>query len=111
MWAVAAAVAAGALVNTPFRNDDNDDNEDDNDNDFAAFFVNCSFTALFFVFLNVRFALCAFFNFSFFFFLVLAMRAVAVVAVVVAVCTVAAAAAVLAAVAVVVYYPFRNLVL
>ena len=128
MWAVAAVSVAGSLGLSPFRYDDDDDDEDDNDINFAAFFINCSFTCLFFVFLNALFPLCAFFTFSLLLFYVVAAAAAAgapatvvlgvvvavalFVAVVVAVVlAVGATAAASTAVGAPGYSPFRNLVL
>jgi hypothetical protein len=45
---VGADLAEGTLGLSPVRYDDDDDSKDGND--FAAFFVNCSFTALFLLF-------------------------------------------------------------
>ncbi len=92
--------AEGSLGLSPVRYDDNNDKEDDNN--FAAIFINCSFTALFFLLLNALFALCTFFTFSFVFFFVL------FVVVVVAVGVVAPASTKVGAPG---YSPFRNLVL
>jgi hypothetical protein len=83
----------------PVRYDDDGDNKDDDD--FAAFFVNCSFS-LFLLFINALFALCAFFTSSFFFFFML------FVEVVVAVGAVAPASKKPVPPG---YSPFRNLVL
>ncbi len=94
-------MAEGTVGLFPVRYDDDDDNKDDND--FAAFFVNCSFsTAPFLLFFNALFALCAFFTSSFFFFFVM------FVAVVVAVGAVAPASKKPVPPG---YSPFRNLVL
>jgi hypothetical protein len=97
---VGADSAEVTLGLSPVRYDDDDDSKDDNN--FAAFFVNCSFTALFLLFFSALFALCAFFTFSFSFFFVL------FVAVVVAVGAVAPASTKVGAPG---YSPFRNLVL